>query len=235
LDGGAAAIDDAGGSAGLGSFFSGIGSGVSNLLNLTTYYQMKERAGLVGVVGVNPLVAGLKKKYPTLRLHLVGHSFGARLVTAVAAGADQASLLKVNSLSLLQAAYSHYGLAQKWDGEHDGAFRRVVTQGAITGPTIITCSRNDTAVGLAYPLASLVAGQVAADLGDEHDKYGGLGRNGAQKTPEAITATLLDVGGAYHLVPGKIHNLHADTFISNHGDVTNKAVAYAVLTVIAAT
>ena len=233
--GGAAAIGDAGGAAGLGSFFSGIGSGVRNLLNLTTYYQMKERAGLVGTVGVNPLVAGLKKKCPALRLHLVGHSFGGRLVTAVAAGADDASVVKANSLSLLQAAYSHYGLAQKWDGQHDGAFRRVVTQGAISGPAIVTCTANDKAVGLAYPIASIVAGQVAAGLGDENDKYGGMGRNGAQKTPEAVKAALLDVGGAYALAPGKIHNLRADPFISGHSDITNKQVAYAVLTAIAAT
>ena len=232
--GGAAAIGDAGGAAGLGSFFSGIGSGVRNLLNLTTYYQMKERAGLVGAAGVNPLVARLKKKYPALRLHLIGHSFGGRLVTAVAAGADDASMIKTNSLSLLQAAYSHYGLAQKWDGEHDGAFRRVVTQGAISGPTIVTCTANDKAVGLAYPIASIVAGQVAAGLGDENDKYGGMGRNGAQKTPEAVKAALLDVGGAYAFAPGKIHNLRADPFISGHSDITNKQVAYAVLTAIAA-
>ncbi len=233
--GGAAAIGDTGGAAGVGSFFSGINSGARNLLNLTTYYQMKERAGLVGTVGVNPLVARLKQQYPALRLHLVGHSFGARLVTAVAAGTDNDTVIKANSLSLLQAAYSHYGLAKKWDGEHDGAFRRVVIKGAISGPTIITHTANDTAVGLAYPLASMLAGQVAAGLGDENDKYGGLGRNGAQKTPEAVKATLLDVGGAYALTPGKIHNLRADAFIADHGDVTSKQVAYAVLTAIAAT
>ena len=34
-----------GGAAGLGSFFSGITSAARNLLNFTTYYQMKERAG----------------------------------------------------------------------------------------------------------------------------------------------------------------------------------------------
>ena len=100
-------------------------------------------------------------------------------------------------MSLLQAAFSHYGFSQKWDDANDGAFRRVVTGHAVAGPTIITCTDNDKAVGLAYPIASLLAGQDAAGIGDKNDKYGGIGRNGAQKTPEARDLSLLDVGGTY--------------------------------------
>jgi hypothetical protein len=43
-----AASDVAGGAVSIGGFFSGIASAASNLLNLTTYYQMKERAGMIG-------------------------------------------------------------------------------------------------------------------------------------------------------------------------------------------
>jgi hypothetical protein len=232
--GGAAAIDDdMGGAAGLGSFFSGLVSGMRNALNYTTYFQMKARAGLVGSKGVNPLLAGIKAKHPALRIHLVGHSFGGRLVTAVAAGADDQTVLRVNSLSLLQAAFSHYGFAHKWNDKEDGAFRRVVTKQVISGAIIATCTANDNAVGIAYPIASLVGGQVAADLGDENDKYGGIGRNGAQKTPEAVNATLLDVGQSYVLKAGQIHNLRADAFVKDHGDVHNRQVAYAVLNAMA--
>ena len=62
VHGGAAMIESGGagtaggGAAGIGQFFSGIKSGALNLLNLTTYYQMKERAGLVGSKGVNSLL-----------------------------------------------------------------------------------------------------------------------------------------------------------------------------------
>ena len=49
VGGGAAGMGGAsGGAAGLGSFFSGVVSAARNLLNFTTYYQMKERAGIVG-------------------------------------------------------------------------------------------------------------------------------------------------------------------------------------------
>lgn len=47
---------------------------------------MKERAGLVGQVGLNPLLRSLQAALPAVRLHLAGHSFGGRLVTAAVAG-----------------------------------------------------------------------------------------------------------------------------------------------------
>lgn len=171
---------------------------------------------------------------PGVHIHLVGHSFGGRLVTAVAAGPDDDSPSKVASMSLLQAAYSHYGLAKNWDGEKDGAFRRVITKAAVSGPIIVTCTANDRAVGLAYPIASLIAQQVANRLGDENDKFGGMGRNGAQKTPEAINQKLLAVGESYVLLPYHVHNLKTSDLIKDHGDVANPEVVYAVLSAMAA-
>ena len=100
----------------------------------------------------------------------------------------------------------------------------------VKGPLIATHTKNDTAVGIAYPLASRLSGTVTAALGDENDKYGGLGRNGAQQmnSGEAIPAKLLAAGSNYQFVPGKIHNLLADPYIKNHGDVTGPEVVNAV-------
>jgi hypothetical protein len=92
----------------------------------------------------------------------------------------------------------------------------------------------DTAVGYAYPLASRLAGFAAATLGDANDRFGGIGRNGAQKTPEAVAGRLLQVGSAYALRAGHIHNLNADTVIMDHGDIRRPEVAYAVLAAAAA-
>jgi hypothetical protein len=55
--GGAAGLGigvETGNAAGLGDFVSGVLSGARNLLNLTTYYQMKERAGRIGAEGGKP-------------------------------------------------------------------------------------------------------------------------------------------------------------------------------------
>lgn len=233
--GGAAAFStlatlDAGGVADLGD---GILSGIRRLMNLTTYYQMKDRAGSVGVNGVAPAIAKLRKKFPSLRIHLAGHSFGGRVVTAAtdtAGGVD-----RIDSLTLLQAAYSHNGLAAKFDGKSDGFFRKVVTGKKVRGPIVITCTKNDKAVGVAYPLASRMGGQNAAALGDENDPYGGLGRNGAVKTPEAVKGTLQAVNAAYAFTAGSIYNLNADAVITGHSDICKAPVAWALASSIATT
>jgi alpha/beta hydrolase fold len=224
-----------GGAAGLGSFFSGIFSSARNLLNFTTYYQMKERAGLVGRTGASEALRKIRAQAPNLKVHLIGHSFGGRLVTAVALGPGGQPAQKFASMTLLQAAFSHNGFAEKFDGTHDGFFRGVVSGHRVSGPVLITCTANDVAVGLAYPLASLIAGQNASGIGDANDPFGGIGRNGAQHTPEADAGTLVAVGSAYSFEAGKLYNLTADAVIKGHSDICKPEVAYAVLKAVATT
>lgn len=220
-----------GGAAGLGDFLSGAKEGARRLLNATTYYQMKERAGLVGRTGVAVAVREIHRALPALRLHLVGHSFGGRVVTSAADALGPE--VPLATLTLLQTAYSHNGLAEKFDGVHDGFFRKVLSERKVSGPILISHTRNDRAVGIAYPLASRLRRQNAAALGDENDPYGGMGRNGAQHTPEAVPGTLLPVGGAYDFQGGKVYNLRADEFIGGHSDIAKDEVAFALLTAVA--
>jgi hypothetical protein len=206
-----------------------------NLLNFTTYYQMKERAGKVGQNGAYQVLRRIREGRDSLKLHLIGHSFGARLVTATVVGPDGQPAVRPDTLTLLQAAFSHNGFALRWDGRSDGLFRRLVVDRMVSGPVLISYTVNDTAVGLAYPIASKIMQQAASRLGDKNDPYGGLGRNGAQKTPEAVDRFLLPVGGAYKLESGTLYNLNADDFIANHGDICKNEVAYAVLSAAART
>ena len=222
-----------GGAAGIGDFFSGIGAAAGRLLNYATYYQMKERAGQVGMRGLHPLLRAIKEADPNVRVHLVGHSFGGRVVTAAALGPPGSPSIAPASMTLLQAAFSHNAFARDFDGERDGFFREVVEQGKVAGPILITHTSNDRAVGLAYPIASRIARQDNADLGDADDVFGGIGRNGAIHTPEAVAGELLSDRGQYAFVPGKLYNLRADSLISSHSDVTGPAVAYALLTAAA--
>ena len=46
-----------------------------------TYWQMKNRAGVVGQQGLGPADRAAGREFPGLRMHLIGHSFGARLVS----------------------------------------------------------------------------------------------------------------------------------------------------------
>jgi hypothetical protein len=233
--GGAAVIGGTGeGAVGLRELVSGVKAAARRIANYTTYYEMKERAGIVGRVGLSPVLRQIRRKNPGLKLHLVGHSFGGRLVTA-AANALDAGTPKV-TLALLQAAYSHNGLASRFDGTHDGLFRKVLSEKRASGPILITHTKNDRAVGIGYPLASRIARVKASIFGDENDPYGGMGRNGAQHTAEAQgnAGDLLPVGGDYTFAAGKVYNLRADEFIKSHSDVTGFQVVYAVLTSVGA-
>ena len=227
--GGAATLGGGGGAAGLGDLVDGVTAGARRIANFVTYYQMKERAGVVGSRGVAPLLKRCRQAHPALRLHLVGHSFGGRLVTAAAAG------LPTNTsdvtVSPLQAAFSHNAFSADFGKGKPGFYRTVLGDGRVSGPIIITHTKNDRAVGVAYPLASRIANQVAAALGDENDPYGGMGRNGAQHTAEAAghDATMGKKGTTYAFAPGTVNNLRADTQIKDHGDVRSDAVAWAVL------
>ncbi|HEY4303267.1 MAG TPA: hypothetical protein VGM82_02275 [Gemmatimonadaceae bacterium] len=204
-------------------FLSGFKSAAMNALNFTTYYEMKSRAGTVGKSGVAPLLDVLSEKAD--RVHLIGHSFGGRVVAAAAANSTND---QIRSLSLLQTAFSHNGFSKS----ENGFFRSVVDTGRVKGPIIVTHTANDKAVGIAYPLASRLAHQTAAALGDANDKYGGLGRNGAQKMEaneiDKTHETMLTSDGSYRFAPSKFTNLEASQFVKGHSDIAGKEVANAV-------
>jgi predicted alpha/beta hydrolase family esterase len=200
---------------------SGFSAAAMNVLNFTTYFEMKDRAGTVGKNGVSTLVDTLAPQVQ--RIHLIGHSFGGRVVTATAA---HSSTNKIASMSLLQTAFSHNGFSKSMNG----FFRAVVDGGRVKGPILVTHTKNDKAVGVAYPLASRISGDRTAAFGDENDVYGGLGRNGVQKmqTGETVAGTLLAVGGSYAFQTGKFFNLESSAFIKGHSDITGREVAYAL-------
>jgi len=202
-------------------------------LNLTTYNQMKERAGLVGSSGLNPRLRELRERSPQVRLHLVGHSFGGRLVAAATVGSPGQPAVEPDTVTLVQAAFSHYGFAQNYDPGKDGFFRRMVSDHMTRGPVLITHSIRDMAVGSAYPLATRLAGFAAAGLGDSADRFGGIGRNGAQKTPEAVAGRLQETGTPYNFEPQRVYNLNADNVILGHSEVCIPQVAHAVLSAAA--
>jgi hypothetical protein len=228
-------VSGLGGAAGFRDVLGGVQSAFLHFLNFTTYYLMKARAGDVGVKGIKPLIETIRAARPDIRIHLIGHSFGCRVVVSAVNALGTADGLRANTMNLLQGAFSHNGFASKFDQTNDGAFRQVVVGKKVRGPILITHTRNDKAVGLAFPIASRIAGQTAASLGDENDLYGGLGSNGAQNqstTPERVVGTLLDVGGPYPFGTGatssKLYNLRADAFIAGHSNIVKPQVGFAV-------
>jgi len=205
----------------------------SRFVNLSTWYLMKDRCGKVGANGTVGAVNEILKLNPKPRIQLVGHSLGGRLMAACAKSLPQGS---VDSLNLLEAAFSHYGFSQSPQGAR-GFFCEVLENKVVKGPIIATYSSADSVVGYAYSIASRLAGDNTKAIGDEHDEYGGIGRNGTQLLASAKTEKLHQPGNPYaSLGAGIVTNLNGSGgLITSHGDITNPAVTYAVASSIART
>ena len=225
----AVAPADGGGANLLGSILEG----ARNALNMTTFFTMKARAGVVGAHGVAVVIARVQREMPSRKVHLAGHSFGGRVLISAVNALPNADAHRVQSLFLMQAAFSHYGMAQKYDGTSNGRFRPVIEERKVSGPIYITYTAKDKAVGLAYALASRLGGQVASGLGDANDMYGGIGRNGAQRTPEVTPLRLLPATGSYAFAPRGVYNLDASDVITGHSDICRIEVAHALASAIA--
>ena len=217
---------------GLGSAVQGLIAGsraaVGRFLNLLTYFEMKRRAGIVGVSLADSVLAKLTPGQP-IRLHLVGHSFGGRLVTAAANQLASAGNLELFSLTILQGAFSHNALARQVKPGLAGAFPLVV--GKPAGPIAITHTHNDLACTIAYALASRLSRDIAQAIGDASDEFGAMGANGPQKLDPGA-AELDDTAQVFAPKRGKVNTFLADQFIFKtnetdaHSNVTNPTVGH---------
>jgi hypothetical protein len=83
---------------------------------------------------------------------------------------------------------------------------------------------------------SRLARDNTREIGDEHDEFGGLGRNGPLKTAEVATVRMNAAGTPYQYKARVINNLDGSGgFIKDHSDVTNDAVTYAFASAVART
>ncbi|MGW1493926.1 serine-threonine protein kinase [Streptomyces sp. NPDC002402] len=162
--------------------------GAKELLRQTTYYAMKRRAGRVGELGLGPLLGQLARSSPAVRVHLVGHSQGARLVSFALRGLPHGAN-NVKSLTLLQGAFSHYAFAQSLPhAAHSGGALRSMEH-RVDGPVVACYSRHDSALGVIYPLASSLAGDDANVVGLDK-RWWAMGHDGIQAVQPLVRLTL---------------------------------------------
>ncbi|CAM5543852.1 Serine-threonine protein kinase OS=Streptomyces alboniger OX=132473 GN=CP975_06805 PE=4 SV=1 [Streptomyces alboniger] len=160
----------------LGNLRDRVWDGAHELLRQGSYYAMKRRAGAVGQLGLGPAVGLLAGDMSGIRIHLIGHSFGARLVSYTLRGMP-ADVRAVKSVTLLQGAFSHYAFAGRVP--HDTSRRGALygMQRRIDGPLVSCYSRHDDALGRLYPLASKLAGDSTTFL-NLWERWGAIGYNG---------------------------------------------------------
>lgn len=223
------------------SIFGKVFGFVPKFINLTTFLPMFERCGVIGETGLTRIVREAKKARPALRIHLVGHSLGGRAVTACARGLLANPKVQADSLMLLQAAYSHFGLSPARGGRPRGHFRDVIEQGAVKAPILATHSKHDSVVGFSYTAMAALSLNNSRAVGDENSRFGGIGRNGVLQAPEAVDTLLNKAGAAYNFQSGRLYNLDGSraeggaNMIADHSDVKNTHITWAFASLLATT
>jgi hypothetical protein len=224
-----------GGAAGIGDAVGRLWNGAKEALRQLTYFEMKKRAGVVGQVGLGPLLSRVAAADPELRVHLLGHSFGARLVSFALAGLPDPASSPVKSVYLLQGAFSHFAFADAlpMDPARGGALKGMAAR--VGGPLVASFSAHDTAVGRLYPLASMSSRDDSAGLEDRLFRWGGIGFDGAQAV-DATVVPLGPVGTAYPFAAGRFLNLDANAIVNRgrppsgaHSDIFHPELVWAAL------
>jgi len=214
-------------------FFGKMWHGARELLRTMSYYEMKNRAGVIGQQGLGPLLSKLQGQNGQLRTHLLGHSFGARLVAFSLAGLPASATRRsspVKSLLLIQGAFSHFAFSPS----KPGALARLADR--VDGPLVATHSVHDRAVGLWYPNASRLARQDSQGLDDFNYNWGGMGHDGYQH--DGVVALALGAAGSgYDWENGRFYRLDSSAVIRKslsafseaHSDISHPEVAWAAV------
>lgn len=197
---------------GIGSVFGKVWNGAKDALRVSSFYQMKARAGVVGRTGLGPLLESLHARNSAVRVHLIGHSFGARLVSNSLPGISSAAASPIASLLLVQGAFSHWAFAQRnpW-GDQGSLFG---SSDRVHGPMVATFTAADWAVGKWYPKASFLAGDDQQDAAPG-GRWGGMGGDGFQASAPKVDFTVVPGQPAYPLANGTFHLADANGIITD--------------------
>jgi hypothetical protein len=198
-----------------------------SLLKPFTVWQMKDRAGTVGANGVAPLLdAVLAQSDSAARVHLIGHSFGCKVVMT-AACVMPAPARPVESALLLQAAVSQYAFAANVPARNvAGGFVKALAR--VKRPIMATFSAHDGALTKGFHLAV----RRHDDLGELQfagtpSHFGALGGFGPQDTAATIVP-IKDPGEPYDFAHSeKLLGVDGSRTIGGHGKISNPSTWWA--------
>jgi hypothetical protein len=211
-------------------------------LRTLSFWKMKDRARQFGESGGFKLLTTLQQAGASnVRFHLMGHSFGSIVVTAMLAGPDRKGKLvrPVNSVALVQGALSLWSYCSDIPVRRgmSGYFHSVIAEKKVAGPIVTTQSKHDTALSKMYPLGAGSAMQISFAPG-KLPTYGALGTFGTHGDGlESISnfMNMLPITESYQFSPNKIYNLESSQFINKkdgrggaHNDIDKPEVAHAI-------
>jgi hypothetical protein len=211
-----------------------------NLLRGLTVWEMKDRAGRVGAHGVGPLLRAMLDATAgkDTHFHLIGHSYGARLLlTAVGRPEGEPLPRPVDSLLLLQPAVNHLCFAERLPNGKPGGCRNVLTQ--VSNPILSTFSAHDFPLTKTFHLAlrrgkDLGEAEIAAD--EPPSEYAALGGYGPRGFAEWREVAIKDPTDVYDLGEDapSLWALNGTRTISGHGAVVNESTAWALFNLASA-
>ena len=220
---------DGGGEAGLGDFGAKLLHGAKEALRRTHLLADEEprRRGR-GQKGLGPAIDRLTGEFPKLRIHLIGHSFGARLVSFALAGIRESEPSPVKSVTLLEGAYSRFAFTHDLPFGGHGALDGKLAR--IDGPLTVCFSSHDRALSVFYPLASAAAGDDSAGADDPLARWRAMGSLGAFNVASRM---LGDVGTSYPFQAAEILNLDSSDVVvagdspsGAHSDIFHAELAW---------
>lgn len=223
---------------------AGIGDAIQRLvprrvIRMLTVYQMKDRAGTVGARGVAPLLDRLLESGSSPRLHLIGHSYGGKVVLSATAAIE--SDRQVHSMFLLQPAVNHLCFADRVPGkDYAGGYHHVPDR--VRRPILSTFSKHDFPLTKTFHLALrrrqdlgelLTAGGDSCDTPSKYAALGGFGPRGAGEK----LISILDPGSPYPELSGdsppEVVGIDGSRTIKGHGKVSNRSTWWALHQLVA--
>ncbi len=206
-------------------------AGISSLdprkaVRMFTVWKMKDRAGVVGGNGVAKLLRGLLSAHGG-RTHLLGHSYGAKVVLS-ALCAPPAPPRQVDSVLLLQPAVNRWCFADEVPKRGGpGAYHEAPARCRL--PLFSTYTADDSALTKLFHLSvrrgkdlgegpQLAGGELPAP--SIYSALGGFGPAGRAAVTKKVE--LLGPSDRYDFSGGeRIYAVHADGRITGHGEISN--------------
>jgi len=198
-------------------------------LHIATFWQMRRRAGIIGATGGAELLRTLRAAADpatgaTGGLHLIGHSFGAKLLTAALADCVRGQPTTARSLVLVQGALSQLAFVgeddvqQVWkDKRPGGIYAALVQQRLVAAPIVVTLSSRDVPNAFWYPLGLRAIPGVLERQSVRPTMYGSLGANGAQRVESAFLEVAR--GGRVVLRERPVVNVRVEDVVSGHDQI----------------
>jgi hypothetical protein len=202
----------AGDAQGLGSIFAKAWNGAKDALRVFGFWKMKARAGEIGRAGLGPILEQLHAAKPEVRVHLIGHSFGGRLVANSLTTISSPAASPVASLTLVQGAFSHWAFSPANPFGIQGSLEQFADR--VHGPLVATFTAADWAVGRWYPKACFLAGDDAQDA-VAVSRWGAMGADGFQASTPFADITVVTGHPAYPFQAGAFHRADANAIISD--------------------